>query len=182
MTTPAVESHYCISSFNHVILGAMEKTIIYTDGSSRGNPGSGGYGAILVNGSKVKEIGGREKNTTNNRMEMKAVIEALKEVSKSPIDSLVEIHTDSEYLMKGATLWIKNWQKNNWRTKNKKPVLNQDLWQEILLLSENRKISWQKVLGHSGHKYNDRCDQIATSFADGKKVNLYDGESGNYKI
>lgn len=157
----------------------MEKFTIYTDGSSRGNPGPGGYGAILVSGSRVKEIGGREEETTNNRMEMMAVIEAMRNL---PEGEEAEVHTDSEYLMKGATLWIKNWQKNNWRTKNKKPVLNQDLWQEILLLSENRKISWQKVLGHSGHKYNDRCDEIATSFADGKKVNLYDGESGNYKI
>ena len=167
----------------------MQNFIIYTDGSSRGNPGPGGWGTIIINNngkseirntkSEIKEMGGKEENTTNNRMEMRAVIEGLK---NTPEGSKVEIHTDSEYLIKGATIWIKNWQKNNWRTKDKKPVLNQDLWQELLDEQEKKDVSWQKVLGHSGDRYNDRCDEIATSFADGKKIALYSGPENNYKF
>ena len=169
----------------------MNKIVIYTDGSSRGNPGPGGFGAIIISNlkslprrqagqiSKVKEIGGREEMTTNNRMEIRAVIEALR---NTEVGSEVEIHSDSEYVIKGITEWIHNWQKNNWRTKNKKPVLNQDLWQELLIEMKKRKIKWKKVLGHSGHSYNDRCDEIATSFADGKNLKLYAGLAGEYKI
>lgn len=171
----------------------MNKFIIYTDGSSRGNPGPGGWGAIIFcenDGSKgevlsikIKEIGGREEQTTNNRMEMMAVIESLNYVFRNFEDTeLVEVFSDSEYLIKGITLWIKNWQKNNWKTKDKKPVLNQDLWQKLLEVSENKNIEWKKVLGHSGHTLNDRCDEIATSFADGLKINLYEGSKENYKF
>lgn len=158
---------------------------IYTDGSSKGNPGPGGYGAIIINDGKseirnskseITEIGGREEMTTNNRMEMKAAIEALKNVSNNNI----EIYADSEYLIKGITIWIKNWQKNNWRTKDKREVMNRDLWQELLAQTENKNIEWKKVLGHSGHEYNDRCDEIATSFADGLSVNLYNGPREGY--
>ena len=153
-----------------------EKIIIYTDGSSKGNPGPGGFAAIIIKEGKVREIGGREEMTTNNRMEMKAVIEGLK--NTPPVrqaqgkEVLIEIHADSEYVIKGATLWIKNWQKNNWRTKAKKDVLNRDLWEEMLTELEKRNVSWQKVVGHSGHEMNDRCDEIATSFADGTPVSL----------
>ena len=168
----------------------MEKFIIYTDGSSKGNPGRGGWGAILISALRqaqgdfeniVLEIGGREGNTTNNRMEMKAVIEALRLVPLAQGKAEVELHTDSEYVLKGATIWIKNWQKNNWRTKDKREVLNKDLWQELLAEMEKRNVEWKKVLGHSGHEYNERCDKIATSFADGKNVKLYDGPQGGYK-
>ncbi|OHB15599.1 MAG: ribonuclease HI [Candidatus Zambryskibacteria bacterium RIFOXYC1_FULL_39_10] len=164
----------------------MDKVIIYTDGSSRGNPGPGGYGAIIINDSKpeirnlkseIIEIGGREEMTTNNRMEMKAVIEALKNVSDN---NDIEIYADSEYLIKGITIWIKNWQKNNWRTKDKREVMNRDLWEELLIETENKNIEWKKVLGHSGHELNDRCDEIATSFADGLNVDLYDGSKTGY--
>ena len=118
----------------------QEKIVIHTDGSSKGNPGPGGWGAIIEdrntsNEIRIKEIGGREESTTNNRMEMKAVIEALKNVLES---SEIEIHTDSEYLINGITIWIKNWQKNNWRTKDKRDVLNKDLWQELLEEMEKR--------------------------------------------
>src|SRR5690606_35502548 len=99
----------------YVSMSFMEIFTIYTDGSSRGNPGPGGFAAVIVSGTKVKEIGDREEHTTNNRMELRAAIEGLKSV---PEKAQVEIHTDSEYLMKGATLWIHNWQKNNWRTKD----------------------------------------------------------------
>lgn len=177
------------------------KFVIYTDGSSKGNPGPGGFGAIII-GSKpirlaalaqgddkesVVEIGGREEQTTNNRMEMMAVIEALRSLPEkssfvSSDEMKIEIYTDSEYLMKGATVWIKNWQKNNWRTKDKREVMNRDLWEKLLVEIEKRKVEWKKVLGHSGHKLNERCDEIATEFADGLDVDLYEGPKENYKF
>jgi ribonuclease HI len=170
----------------------MNKYIIYTDGSSRGNPGPGGWGAIIIeerdsnHEARVKEIGGREEKTTNNRMEMTAAIEVIKELEKiCPMnfsDCEVEIHTDSEYLMKGITIWIKNWMKNNWRTGDKKEVLNRDLWQELWELTQNKKIEWKKVLGHSGHELNERCDEIATGFADGKNLKLYVGPRASYQL
>lgn len=166
----------------------MNKFIIYTDGSSRGNPGPGGWGAIVFSENSVLEIGGREEMTTNNRMEIRAAIEALQLVSLAQSklsdfdqrNTIVEIHADSEYLIKGITIWIKNWQKNNWRTKDKKAVLNKDLWEKLLTETEKRKVEWKKVLGHSGHELNERCDEIATSFADGKKIDLYDGPKQGY--
>lgn len=157
----------------------MDKKIIYTDGSSKGNPGPGGYAAIIVDEKNVVEIGGHEPLTTNNRMEMTAAIEALK---KTPEGTEIEIHTDSEYLMKGATIWIKNWQKNNWRTKDRKDVLNRDLWEIIFEETEKRNVAWQKVLGHSGHVFNERCDEIAQDLADDKKVSLYNGLKQGYKL
>ncbi len=149
----------------------MEKIKIYTDGSSRGNPGPGGWAAVIIEGSeeKIKEVGGREENTTNNKMEMTAAIESLKATEEN---SEIEIYTDSEYLMKGITLWIHNWQKNNWKTKDKKDVLNKDLWLLLLEETSKRKVEWKKVVGHSGDKWNERCDEIATSFADNKRVTL----------
>ena len=156
---------------------------IYTDGSSKGNPGPGGWGAIIFNGENVKEIGSRENMTTNNRMEIMAAIEALKNLEACPNNEIgrVVIYTDSEYLIKGITTWIKNWQKNNWRTKDKREVLNKDLWEKLLELTEGKNIEWKKVAGHSGHEFNERCDEIATSFADGEKVELYNGLRQRYK-
>ena len=142
---------------------------IYTDGSSRGNPGPGGWAAILIKGKEVREIGGREEHTTNNRMELKAAIEGLKAVSAG---SKVVINADSEYVVKGMTLWIKGWIVKNWRTAAKKPVLNQDLWQELLKAAEGKNIEWKVVLGHSGVEYNERADVIATSFADNMPIEL----------
>ena len=157
-------------------IGSMNKKfIIYTDGSSRGNPGRGGWAAVIIENKSdtqkelVREIGGREDDTTNNRMEMLAAIEGLKNTSEN---SEVEIYSDSEYLIKGITIWIKNWEKNNWRTKDKKPVLNKDLWLKLIEEINKRSVIWKKVLGHSGDKYNERCDEIATSFADNKHVTL----------
>ena len=157
----------------------MNKIIIYTDGSSRGNPGPGGFGAIIFSEKLVKEIGGREDKTTNNRMEMMAAIEALKNI---PSNFIIEVNSDSEYLIKGITIWIKGWQKNNWRTKDKREVLNKDLWEKLLVETEKRTVEWKKVLGHSGHEFNDRCDEIATSFADGLHVLLYDGSKSEYNL
>jgi|SRR3989338_7060524 len=166
----------------------MGKIIIYTDGSSKGNPGPGGWAAIIFDGERVKEMGGREEQTTNNRMEMMAAIRALQSVPENLETRLndevgqVEMQTDSEYLMKGITIWIKNWQKNNWRTKNKKEVLNKDLWQELWEEVQKRKVEWKKVLGHSGHEFNERCDEIATDFADNEKVVLYNGSKSGYDL
>jgi len=155
---------------------------IYTDGSSKGNPGPGGWAAIIFDGENVKEIGGREERTTNNRMEMMAAIESLKHVSRNLADTdEIEIHSDSAYLIGGITIWIKNWQRNNWKTKDKREVLNKDLWEKLLAETENKKIEWKKVLGHSGHEMNDRCDEIATDFADGDDVGLYNGLKQGYK-
>ncbi len=151
-------------------------TTIYTDGSSRGNPGPGGWGAIIFSNDSVKEIGGREDTTTNNRMELTAAIRAV-----GLTEGELEVYTDSEYVMKGMTEWIDGWQKRGWKTAAKKPVLNQDLWQELLAASRGKEIAWKYVAGHSGHKLNDRCDEIATSFADNLNPNLYDGPREGYK-
>jgi len=150
---------------------------IYTDGSSRGNPGPGGWGAIIVYDNKIVELGGGETHTTNNRMELTAVIEALKAVS----DKQITIYTDSEYVMKGITEWIHKWQKKGWKTANKKQVLNQDLWQKLLEVAGDRKIEWKYVAGHAGIHLNERADEIATGFADGLKSFLYNGPKDKYK-
>jgi len=131
---------------------------IFTDGACSGNPGPGGYAAILKYGKEIREISGYEVETTNNRMEMMAVIEALRQL-KRPCE--VRIITDSQYVVKGMTEWIQGWSKRNWLTSQKKPVLNQSLWKELLSLCQKHKIEWQWVKGHNGHPYNERCDQLA---------------------
>ena len=131
---------------------------IYTDGACSGNPGPGGYGAILKFNDKIKEISGYEENTTNNRMEMTAVIEALRTLKK-PCNLLVI--SDSTYVIKGMTEWINSWIKKGWINSQKKQVLNRDLWEEMLRLSENHQIKWEWVKGHHGHKENERCDELA---------------------
>lgn len=149
----------------------MSKTLkIYTDGSSLGNPGPGGWGTVVVSDGKIiEELGGYDKNTTNNRMELEAVIEALKYIRKSDFLNIKEvtIHADSTYVLGGVTTWIHGWEKNGWRTANKKPVLNQEIWKELIALVREfkGKITWQKVKGHSGHIYNDKADEIATGKA-----------------
>jgi ribonuclease HI len=144
----------------------MEHYIVFTDGASRGNPGRGGYGAVVIGliSKQVWEFGDREDSTTNNRMEMAAIVRAFKEIEKiSPnADYEITIHTDSKYVMKGATIWMANWQKNNWQTKNKTDVLNRDLWEEIARLIEKKKIEWNYVPGHAGVPGNERVDEIGT--------------------
>lgn len=157
---------------------------IYTDGASRGNPGPGGWGAIITYDNKVIELGGREVHTTNNRMELTAAIKSLEFVLKlAPSPKLLEavIYADSEYVIKGMTEWIRRWQNKGWKTANRKPVLNQDLWQDLLRAAEGKKIEWKYVAGHSGNHLNDRCDEIATSFADNFMPALYDGPRDKYK-
>jgi ribonuclease HI len=131
---------------------------IFTDGACSGNPGKGGYGAILKYDNKTMEISGCEVETTNNRMEMMAAIEALKQLKKS---CRIKIVTDSDYLIKGMTQWIKGWIKKGWINSQKKPVKNRDLWENLLELSHRHQIEWEWVKGHQGHPENERCDQLA---------------------
>lgn len=160
----------------------MNKNIIFTDGSSRGNPGPGGWGAVVVFAEKVKEIGGREEKTTNNRMEMKAVIEALSFLITNHLLLATIIYCDSSYVINGVTKWAKGWQANGWKTKAKEEVLNRDLWESLIALTDKFKIEWVQIEGHSGIPANERCDEIATKFADEENVSLYDGFLENYKV
>ena len=137
----------------------MPEVEIYTDGACSGNPGAGGWGAILRYGSVEKELSGGESDTTNNRMELTAVIEALKALKK-PCN--IVIYTDSRYVMDGVNEWMPNWKINGWRTSNKKtPVKNVDLWQSLESLLEIHKIKWVWVKGHNGHPENERVDKLA---------------------
>ncbi len=131
---------------------------IYTDGACSGNPGPGGWGALLVYVGHEKELSGGSAETTNNRMEMTAAIEAL-EVLKRPMT--VRLHTDSTYLKNGITEWLNKWQRNGWKTANKKPVKNVELWQRLEAAAERHDISWFWVRGHSGHPENERVDELA---------------------
>ncbi len=131
---------------------------IYTDGACSGNPGPGGWGAILRFKDREREIKGGEQSTTNNRMELMAAIAAL-ETLKRPCT--VRIHTDSQYLQRGITEWIKRWRVNGWRTADKKPVKNAELWHELERLLERHEVSWHWVRGHAGHAENERADALA---------------------
>jgi ribonuclease HI len=148
------------------------KITIYTDGAARGNPGPAGWATILIFGKKVIEIGGASKHATNNQMELMASIEALRYLHKNKISMPIEIFSDSKYVILGITEWIFSWQKKNWRNAAKKPVLNKELWEELHKLSQQFKIKWTYVEGHSGYKWNERADEIATNFADGNKIEL----------
>lgn len=137
----------------------MEKVIIYTDGACSGNPGPGGWGAILMYQGNKKEISGGKTNTTNNVMELTAVIEALK-LLKYPCE--VELYSDSAYVVNAfIQKWIDNWMKNNWKTSNKEPVKNQELWKELYDLTKIHKVKFIKVKGHSDNEFNNRCDELA---------------------
>jgi len=131
---------------------------IYSDGACKGNPGVGGWGALLVSAGHRKEISGGEANTTNNRMEMTAVIRALESLKRP---STVEVHTDSQYVQKGISEWMTGWKRRNWHTADGKPVKNQDLWLQLDALSQLHKIEWKWVRGHAGHPENERADALA---------------------
>ncbi|WP_146684924.1 ribonuclease HI [Limihaloglobus sulfuriphilus] len=139
----------------------MKKVIIYTDGGAAPNPGLGGWGAVLISprhNNHTKELCGSEEDTTNNRMELTAAIKAL-EALKQPCT--VELHTDSQYLRNAfANKWLDKWQKNNWKTARKQPVLNQDLWQRLLELAQKHEITWNWVKGHADNPHNNRCDEL----------------------
>ena len=136
----------------------MTDVIIYTDGACSGNPGPGGWGAILVHGETRKELSGGETETTNNRMELQAAIEALNAL-KRPCK--VALYTDSVYVRDGITKWIKGWQRNGWRTAAKKPVKNAELWQALQAALKPHDIDWHWVKGHAGHPENERADELA---------------------
>ena len=136
-----------------------EKVIIYTDGACSGNPGPGGWGAILMYKGAKKEISGGMKNTTNNIMEITAVVEALKCLK---VESDVEVYSDSAYTVNAFKQgWIYNWMKNGWKTANKEPVKNKELWQELYSLTKKHKVEFIKVKGHADNEFNNRCDEMA---------------------
>lgn len=145
----------------------MKHVDIYTDGACRGNPGVGGWGAILVYNGIEKELSGGERETTNNRMELTAVIEALANL-KEPCE--VTLCSDSKYVIDALQLgWAEGWKKRGWMKADKKPALNPDLWEKLLALVSKHKLSYVWVKGHEGHPYNERCDALATAFADSLK-------------
>ena len=141
----------------------MDKVEIFTDGACRGNPGPGGWGAILRYGGNEKELYGAERETTNNRMELMAAIQAL-ETLKRPCN--VTLTTDSSYVQKGITEWLPAWKRRGWRTADKKPVKNQDLWQRLEAAMQPHRVHWHWVKGHSGHLENERADQLANLAVD----------------
>ena len=132
---------------------------IYTDGACSGNPGRGGWAAIILDGEKIEKISGSEDNTTNNRMELTAVISALKYVK----DKDLEIYTDSKYTKDGIEKWISNWKKNGWKTANKQDVKNKDLWDELDQLNSEKNVQWNWVKGHANNQYNNMADELARS-------------------
>ncbi len=137
----------------------MEKVTIYTDGACSGNPGPGGWAAILMYKGIEKEISGGEKNTTNNIMELTAAVRGL-QLLKYPCE--VQLYSDSAYLVNGFKQgWIYNWQRNNWKTSNKEPVKNREIWEELYNLTKIHKVEFKKVKGHSDNEYNNRCDELA---------------------
>ncbi len=134
------------------------RVVIHTDGACSGNPGPGGWGAILEYGGKVRELSGGEALTTNNRMELMAAISALEALTRP---CTVELHTDSQYLRQGITQWLAGWKRNGWRTADKKPVKNQDLWERLEKALGKHTIDWRWVKGHAGHAENERADELA---------------------
>jgi ribonuclease HI len=157
----------------------MNAYTIYSDGGAIGNPGPGGWGAYVSDGAKVLELGGGEGHTTNNRMELRAAIEGLR---ATPKGSVVKVHADSQYVINGITKWIHGWRRNNWQTSLKEPVLNKDLWEELLFIVEEREVEFVHVKGHAGVALNERVDVIANSFARGRgeEVELYKGDKKHY--
>lgn len=161
----------------------MSHILIFTDGSSRGNPGPGGWGAIVASDTSVTELGGSDNGTTNNRMELKAAYEALVHASKlSPAN--IDIYTDSSYVLQGATQWGEKWRRNNWTTSTKNPVLNRDLWEPFLdfLDTLEASVRWHNVGGHVGIPGNERVDEIATQYADRAQPSLYSGPKNQYMV
>ncbi len=138
----------------------MNEIHIYTDGACSGNPGPCGWGVVIhQKDSDTQELFGGENNTTNNRMEMTATLKAIHAILE--IEGDVHLHTDSTYVKDGITSWVKNWQKNGWKTANNKPVKNKDLWQELISLCDKRNVMWHWVKGHAGHPDNERADVLA---------------------
>ena len=157
-----------------------KKIVIFTDGAAKGNPGKGGFGAVISDDLKVLEIGAYKERTTNNEMELKAVVESLKIVADK--NKPVIIYTDSKYVVEGAKGWIFGWLKNGWKTKAETEVINKELWQELLPFLKKLEIEWKKVPGHVGIIGNERADTIASDLAEGKKVIFYNGPKSDYEL
>ena len=138
----------------------MKHITIYTDGACRGNPGPGGWAALLLYGDHQKELSGHAPDTTNNRMELQAAIESLNAL-KSPCK--IDLYTDSQYVRRGILEWVAGWQARGWKTADKKPVKNQDLWQHLVEATTIHDITWHWVEGHAGHEYNERVDELAVA-------------------
>lgn len=156
-----------------------EKTVtIFTDGSSRGNPGPGGWGAIVVEGDTVTELGGGDKHTTNNKMELLAAIEALAHVRNTNMP--ITMYVDSSYVVNGITKWVAGWKRNNWITSTKTPVENRKFWERLDQVAAPLTITWNRVSGHAGLPGNERADEIATAFADDDLPGLYAGPIDEY--
>lgn len=156
---------------------------IFTDGAAKGNPGPGGWGAIVAHAERVRELGGGTPHTTNNQMEMMAVIEALRAVHG--VAGKVEVHADSTYVIKGITEWIHGWRRRGWRTAEGQPVLNRELWEALAVEVAGRGrggIHWHYVRGHAEIPGNERADVIAVAFAAGKPIDLYDGPRAGYAV
>lgn len=141
----------------------MKRVDLFTDGACKGNPGPGGWGALLRLGKHEKELSGGDPDTTNNRMEMLAVIRGLEALTET---CHVTIHTDSKYVMDGMTKWVEGWKKRGWVTASKKPVRNAELWHELIAAAARHEVEWVWVKGHSGHPENDRVDRLASDQAD----------------
>ena len=156
-----------------------ERALIFTDGAAKGNPGKGGYGVVIAHPGTITELGGHKGLTTNNEMELKAVVEALKLVAPKRIP--VALYTDSKYVVEGATGWVFGWVKNGWKTKSETDVLNKDLWQELLPLLGQVDVEWHKIPGHSGLAGNERVDTIASTFAEKGTYELYIGFETGYE-
>lgn len=164
---------------------ALDFTAIYTDGACSGNPGPGGWGTVVLNRmAEVRELGGGEKPTTNNRMEVRAALEGLRFVARE--EGPVHIYTDSTYLIRGITQWVWGWKRKGWKTAEGKEVLNRDLWEDLIRVVAARgsegKIEWIYVRGHTGNPGNERCDRIAVGFSQGTNPGLFRGPVKDYKI
>lgn len=160
------------------ILTSVKDIFVCTDGAAKGNPGPGGFGAIVVRGNEVVEIGGGKKHTTNNEMELRAVVEALTFVGKTKKSIL--LYTDSKYVVEGATKWISGWVKNGWKTKTHTDVLNKTLWKQLAVHLDEAHIAWHKIPGHSGMVGNTRADAIASAFGKGMHPVLFKGSIEEY--
>lgn len=162
----------------------MKNITLYTDGASRGNPGPGGWAAIVVGEKNTVELAGAKKPATNNQMELEAVIQGLRYIQEQSEEVNVALHADSRYVLNGIEKWLDGWQRNGWKTMNKKPVENKSQWMELLALRDHfgKKLKLVKVDGHSGHIYNDRCDELAVSAALAKKPYLFEGNIKEYEM
>lgn len=145
----------------------LPRVDIFTDGACRGNPGPGGWAALIRSGAREKELSGGEPLTTNNRMELLAAIRGLEALRKP---CRVDLHTDSQYLRHGITRWVHNWQRSGWRTSDKKPVKNAELWQELIEAAAPHRVEWHWVKAHNGHPENERVDALACAAADEQRV------------